>query len=349
MTDVGRRLRDLVEQPAPQLGLPAPGRRRAAARRRRCRGPRASRSTSCGRCRGVRREDAGQPARDRPAAGCVAARPPSPSSPWPRWRASVAAHGSSRWASMTREQRPHQSVGVPGVVALAPEQQRHQRVGAEEPHPGADAVALRHRPRGGGTAVATATARHRGRGRPRPRWRTGRGAGRRAGLRGRRRAGRRAARGGGPASLPLTSLSRKQCGDGPQDRARRRQSGVSRQVKTLTPPGPTSSPTTISTIPISTAPRISDTTPLITRITAQDPENQFHLPSPLSAAARRPRQTSHRHQARPTPVQVNGLRGGAGPCGRDYDLPSWWSTTVATRRRTSGSTGSGSTSSRSCG
>jgi AraC-like DNA-binding protein len=43
---------------------------------------------------------------------------------------------------------------------------------------------------------------------------------------------------------------------------------VEPQVKTLTPPGPTSRPTTMSTMPASTAPRSNETMPAMTRITA---------------------------------------------------------------------------------
>ena len=57
------------------------------------------------------------PAAGRPrSAGPGAGRPPRRSRPWPTWRARVRAHGSSRDASSTVEQRPDQRVGRPRVL-----------------------------------------------------------------------------------------------------------------------------------------------------------------------------------------------------------------------------------------
>ncbi len=135
---VGRRLPDVGEQPAPQLRLPeqvgVEG--RAGAVGVATGAPVGDEGRSL---HGVRREDAGQPARDRPAASAAEVTFVAGDTV-----AEVAGKGG-RPRLVERgvedlEQRPHQPVGIPGVVALAVEQQRDEGPRAEEAHPGTDAV-----------------------------------------------------------------------------------------------------------------------------------------------------------------------------------------------------------------
>ncbi len=139
VAEVRRRLGHPRHQPPPQLGLPqqvvverGPGAVGVAAL-----APVGDQARSL---HGVRRVEAGQPAGDGVAA--VASQ-----------QSLVANHPVTEMGGKRRaprlveagvdhlEQRPHQPVGVPRVVALAAEQHRHQRPRAEEPHPRADTVA----------------------------------------------------------------------------------------------------------------------------------------------------------------------------------------------------------------
>ena len=138
VADVGRRLGHAQHQPAPQLGLPdqvgVEGRTRTV-------------EVSAGPpvadqlrpLHGVRREEAGQPTGHREAA--IAAQPGLIRlEAVTEVEAQRVAPGLAQALVDHLEQRPDQAVGIPGVVALAIEQQGDQRSGAEELDTGADAV-----------------------------------------------------------------------------------------------------------------------------------------------------------------------------------------------------------------
>ncbi len=136
---VRRRLADVVEQPAPQLGLPAevvvelaPGAVRVA--------PCAPVDDEARALHGVRREDPGQPPRHGPAAGAAqvtfvagdTVTEVTGEGGRPRFVERGVEH---------LEQRPDEPVRIPDVVTPAIEQQGDQGTRAQEPDPGTDAVA----------------------------------------------------------------------------------------------------------------------------------------------------------------------------------------------------------------
>ena len=180
--DVRRRRVHATQQPPPQLGLPrqvgveGP----AGAVGVPALAPVGDERRSLG---GVRREQRRQP--DRHAVAAVAAQLGVVTGVTvPEVRGQGRAPGLAEAGVDGGQQGPDQPVGVPGVVGLAADEQRHQRPGLEEPDAGADPVATRLRRRAGATAAGSATARRHGRERPRP---PGRG-GRRGASRGGRRA-----------------------------------------------------------------------------------------------------------------------------------------------------------------
>ena len=297
-------------QPGHRLGVPHIGRRLPTRRPAGATAPAATRRSSSrvasgavgvttlapvgdqgGPLHGVRRQDAGQPSRDRPAAGpaqlaLVAGRP-------------VAEVGGERGRPglVERrvehlEQRPDQPVGLPRVVALALEQQRDQRARAEELAPRRRRRRRqRVRRRAGGRAAGTSqrsTPRRRHRddlGGERVGQRVGEQVGELVGEQVGPRGARCSCRATASSSSPGRPSHPRTCdGDGPNLGPAADNSPVVYQVKRLTPPGPTSSPTMISTTPYRTDPRIRVTMPATTKMTARIQARTPWFSLPLSAA-----------------------------------------------------------------